>query len=70
MKFKFEHCDINMADYNGLTFMQARALIIDKVVDHFTKINNQRDYEIFNHYNWEVNVTLGYFKIPRDAFKF
>lgn len=64
----FEQLGINPQDYNGLPFSKIRPDYINIAADYLLEITGDRDYELFAHYEWEIDYLAGLIKIPRSAF--
>ena len=67
----FAQIGINPADYNGWTFEKIRPEYINMAADYLleeTKIGfGYYDYEVFAHYEWEIDYLSQLIKIPRSA---
>ena len=65
----FCQLDINPSDYNGLPFSKIRPNYINIAADYFLEIAGEGayDYEVFCHYEWEIDYLAGLIKIPRSA---
>ncbi len=65
----FQQLGINPADYNGLPFSKIRPEYINIATDYFLEIAGEGayDYEVFCHYEWEIDYLAGLIKIPRSA---
>jgi hypothetical protein len=59
----FAQLGINPVDY----FDMDRADYINIAADYFLEITGDRDYEVFCHYEWEIDYLAGLIKIPRSA---
>ena len=64
----FCQLNINPQDYNGWTFDQIRPDYINRAADYLLDITGDRDYELFAHYEWEIDYLARLIKIPRSAF--
>jgi hypothetical protein len=63
----FLQLGINPQDYNGWTFAKIRPEYINIAADYFLDMFGDRDYETFQHYEWEIDYLQGLIKIPRSA---
>ena len=63
----FQQLGINPSDYNGLPFSEIRPAYINIATDYFLEITGEYDYEVFQHYEWEIDYLAGLIKIPRSA---
>ena len=65
----FDQFDINTQDYNGLSFEKIRPEYINIATDYFLETAGEGayDYEVFQHYEWEIDYLSGLIKIPRSA---
>jgi len=72
MYLSFTTLGIKNAEFNGMSADIARGLVIDCAAEYLLEEDpvcfGLRDYEVFQHYDWEVDFTLGYVKIPDSAF--
>ena len=68
MVLYFEEIGINMADYNGFPFEKIRPLIINQAVDYIISFDGDYDYEVFDHYEWEIDYVQRKILIPESAF--
>ena len=71
MIFTFKELGINLADYNGMRIDSVNALIIDKTAELYKTLYGYWDYldeDVFNHYNWRVDIVQRYVEIPENAF--
>ena len=69
MIISFRDAGINLADYNGLSFEKIRSLIINQVTDYILEYEYVgNDYDVFNHYEWEIDYTRQLAIIPESAF--
>jgi hypothetical protein len=59
---------INPQDYNGWTFEKIRPEYINIAADYLLDITGDYDYELFAHYEWEIDYLNQLIKIPRTAF--
>jgi hypothetical protein len=61
----FQQLGINPVDY----FDMDRADYINIAADYFLEIAGEgaHDYEVFCHYEWEIDYLAGLIKIPRSA---
>lgn len=64
----FLQLGINPAEYNGWTFDKIRADYINRAADYILDMTGDYDYEVFQHYEWEIDYLAGLIKIPRSAF--
>jgi hypothetical protein len=64
----FLQLGINPADYNGWTFDKIRPEYINRAADYMLEFTGDRDYEVFQHYEWEIDYLARLIKIPRSAF--
>jgi hypothetical protein len=64
----FEQLAINPADYNGIPFSKIRPEYINIAADYLLEVTGDRDYELFAHYEWEIDYFQRLIKIPRSAF--
>lgn len=63
----FVQIGINPQDYNGISFEKIRPDYINRAADYLCDITGDRDYELFAHYEWEIDYLAGLIKIPRSA---
>jgi hypothetical protein len=63
----FLQCGINPQDFNGMTFEKIRPAYINMAADHFLEFTGDYDYEVFQHYEWEIDYLAQLIKIPRSA---
>lgn len=63
----FAQIGINPEEYNGWTFEKIRPDYINQATDYFVEMTGFRDYEIFAHYEWEIDYLAQLIKIPRSA---
>jgi hypothetical protein len=65
----FAQIGINPSDYKGWPFSKIRPEYINIATDYFLEIAGEGayDYEIFCHYEWEIDYLGGLIKIPRSA---
>ena len=68
MILNFREIGINLADYNGFSFEQIRPLIINQAADYILEFEGDYDYEIFTHYEWEIDYVRHWVIIPEAAF--
>jgi hypothetical protein len=59
----FDQLDINPVDY----FDMDRADYINIAADYLLAMTGDYDYEVFCHYEWEIDYLAGLIKIPRSA---
>lgn len=64
----FLQLGINPADYNGWTFDKIRPEYINRAADYMCDMFGDYDYELFQHYEWEIDYLANLVKIPRSAF--
>ena len=64
----FDQLGINPQDYNGMSFEKIRPEYINIAADYLLEITGDRDYELFAHYEWEIDYVQRLIKIPRSAF--
>lgn len=64
----FDQLNINPQDYNGMSFEKIRPEYINIAADYLLAITGDRDYELFAHYEWEIDYVQRLIKIPRSAF--
>lgn len=64
----FRELGIHLPDYHGLTFQEIHPLIINRCADYILSFEGDYDYEIFTHYNWEINYMRHEIYIPSAAF--
>lgn len=64
----FEQLNINPQDYNGLSFDKIRPEYINIAADYLLEVTGDYDYELFAHYEWEIDYVQRLIKIPRSAF--
>ncbi len=63
----FAQIGINPSDYNGMPFDKIRPDYINRAADYFLEYTGDYDYEVFQHYEWEIDYLSGLIKIPRSA---
>lgn len=67
----FAQIGINPSDYNGMRFDQIRPDYISRAADYLLeespKYFGDYDYEVFAHYEWEIDYVQQLIKIPRSA---
>ena len=63
----FAQIGINPQEYNGWTFDKIRPDYINRAADYFLEFSGDRDYEVFSHYEWEIDYFNQLIKIPRSA---
>ena len=68
MILNFSEIGINLADYNGYSFEQIRPLIINQAADYILEFGGDFDYEVFTHYEWEIDYIRQMVIIPEMAF--
>lgn len=71
IRFSFNELGLFMADYNGMRFDSVRAIIIDKAADKYKILFGMDDFldeDVFNHYNWNVDIVQRFVEIPDSAF--
>ena len=59
---------INPQEYNGISFEKIRPEYINIAADYLLDITGDYDYELFAHYEWEIDYLNQLIKIPRSAF--
>ena len=64
----FDQLAINPQDYNGMSFEKIRPEYINIAADYLLDITGDYDYELFAHYEWEIDYVQRLIKIPRSAF--
>lgn len=64
----FDQLGINPPEYNGLCFKKIRPEYINIAADYLCDFTGDYDYEIFQHYEWEIDYVQRLIKIPRSAF--
>ena len=64
----FEQLNIIPQDYNGLSFDKIRPEYINIAADYLLEVTGDYDYELFQHYEWEIDYVQRLIKIPRSAF--
>lgn len=64
----FAQIGINPMSYNGFSFATIRAEYINQAADYLLAITGDYDYELFAHYEWEIDYVQQLIKIPRSAF--
>jgi hypothetical protein len=67
MIISFREIGINLGDYQGLTFEKIHPLIINQCADYILDFEGDYDYEIFTHYNWEIDYVRQQINIPHNA---
>ena len=69
MIVKFSDAKIDVKDYNGMLALFAKHLIINRVADYLLEndFKSQKDYQVFAHYNWDVDFVLQDVHIPAGA---
>ncbi len=72
MYLSFTTLGTKNAEFNGMSADIARQLVINRAAEFMLEEDpvcfGYQDYEVFVHYEWEVNFTLGYVSIPDSAF--
>lgn len=68
MILTFKEIGIHLPDYHGLTFQQIHPLIINKCADYILSWEGDYDYEIFTHYDWQIDYVCKMVIIPNRAF--
>lgn len=63
----FCQLNINPQEYNGWTFEKIRPEYINIAADYLLDITGDYDYELFAHYEWEIDYLNQLIKIPRSA---
>lgn len=63
----FAQLGINPQEYNGLSFEKIRPNYINIAADYLCDFTGDYDYELFQHYEWEIDYVQGLIKIPRSA---
>ena len=63
----FDQLGINLADYNGVPFSKIRPEFINRAADYMLEFSGEYDYEVFQHYEWEIDYIQRLIKIPRSA---
>lgn len=63
----FCQLNINPSDYNGMSFDKIRPNYINIAADYLLDITGDYDYELFQHYEWEIDYVQQLIKIPRSA---
>ena len=63
----FLQLGINQADYNGIPFSKIRSEYINIATDYMLEFTGDYDYEVFQHYEWEIDYLNQLIKIPRSA---
>jgi hypothetical protein len=70
----FAQIGINPAEYNGWTFDKIRPDYINRAADYILDMTDGifyfefgYDYEVFAHYEWEIDYLAQLIKIPRSA---
>ena len=58
---------INPQEYNGWSFEKIRPEYINIAADYLLAITGDYDYELFAHYEWEIDYVQQLIKIPRSA---
>lgn len=58
---------INPQDYNGWSFEKIRPEYINIATDYLCDFTGDYDYELFAHYEWEIDYVQRLIKIPRSA---
>ena len=64
----FDQLGINPQEYNGMCFQKLRPDYINIAADYLLDITGDYDYELFTHYEWEIDYLNQLIKIPRSAF--
>ena len=67
MILHFDTVGINLPDYNGLSFDKIRPLIINQAADYVLDFYGDYDYEVFAHYEWEIDYVQRLINIPHSA---
>ena len=68
--FTFTELGIFLPEYNGMRIDSVNAIIIDKAANMYRTLFGFEDYldeDVFNHYNWNVDLVQGYISIPDNA---
>ena len=64
----FNQMGIKLVDYTGMTPAKRRPLIINIAADYYLElVEHDKEDDIFNHYDWEIDYLLGFVKIPPSA---
>lgn len=63
----FVQLGINPQEYNGWTFDKIRPDYINRAADALLELSGDYDYEVFAHYEWEIDYLRQLIKIPRSA---
>ena len=67
----FAQIGINPQEYNGWTFEKIRPDYINRAADYLLEESPKHfgfyDYEVFQHYEWEIDYLNQLIKIPRSA---
>ena len=69
IRFDFTELGIFMPEYNGMRIDSVNALIIDRTADYYKSVFGFVDWDenLFNHYNWNVDIVQQFVEIPDDA---
>jgi hypothetical protein len=68
MILNFREIGINLADYNGFCFEKIRPLIINQAADYILEFGGDFDYDVFTHYEWEIDYVQQRVIIPESSF--
>lgn len=63
----FAQIGINPQEYNGWTFDKIRPDYINRAADYMLEWSGAYDFEVFQHYEWEIDYLQQLIKIPRSA---
>ena len=63
----FKQIGINLKDYHGLSIQEIHPLIVNRCADYILSFEGDYDYEIFTHYNWQINYVTRSVYIPHNA---
>ena len=63
----FAQIGINPQEYNAWTFAKIRPEYINRAADYMLEFTGDYDYEVFVHYEWEIDYLQQLIKIPRSA---
>ena len=67
MLITFDELRIDPTEYNGWTFAKLRAEYIQIAADWLCEYYGAFDYELFCHYDWDINHVCRTITIPRNA---
>jgi len=63
----FKEMKLNLRDYQGLTIQEIHPFVVNRCADYILSFEGDYDYEIFTHYNWQINYVTQIVYIPHNA---